>query len=309
MCALQACKVQGLGVACLPCQMWLAWQARRSQGAAPVEGLPPRCCASTAAAGGQACSIVWGCTRPAGPDRCGISGWLARLQQRCSSEGTCIVPTAPAEGLMRSSAEACITLAGRGWVWHVWLACRSIQGAALWSLAAVAAVTWQHASRVCMWIWQPWQVWLACRSTNTAALEGLAQVARSAAQLLDQYYHVFYEELELAGQLCSCSACQLAFFLRVPQPLRPGTRRWQGSRPSGPSLALLNSLYAAKKGSIRHRHSKACSSCSAAAAPQPVRSSLWQLSSLASSASLLPHLVPRPCCQWLTGSPVTCSAP
>lgn len=117
---------------------------------------------------------------------------------------------------MRSSAEACITLAGRGWVWHVWLACRSIQGAALWSLAAVAAVTWQHASRVWMWFWQPWQVWLACRSTNTAALEGMAQVARSAAQLLDQYYHVFYEELELAGQLCSCSACQLAFSLRTP---------------------------------------------------------------------------------------------
>ena len=71
------CKVQGLDVACLPCQKWLARQVCRSQHAAPVEGLPSRCCASTAAADGQAHSIAEACIRPVDNGSPGKCGWPA----------------------------------------------------------------------------------------------------------------------------------------------------------------------------------------------------------------------------------------
>ena len=75
--AVVECKVQGADVACLPCQIWLARQACRSQDAAPVEGLPSRCCASAAAADGLAHSTADACIRPADHGSPGKCGWPA----------------------------------------------------------------------------------------------------------------------------------------------------------------------------------------------------------------------------------------
>ena len=103
-------------------------------------------------------------------------------------------------------------------------------------------------------------------------------MARNGAHLLDQYYHVFYEELELAGQLWSWSACPVrasrvhpAFSLRVSELLRPGTRRRQGRAPC---LAVLKLFQAAKArhplASTQSMQFLQCRSCSAACQAWPL---------------------------------------